>query len=477
MKKQPYFCLLVLLFTHQVILAQDKWDLRRAVEYALINNISVKQEDVQARLTALQLKQSKLSQYPSANLSGNVGYSSGRNQNPVTFDLITQGYLFSNYSLQTGIDIFNWYSKKNSIAANEFETKAAFANIEKLRNDIALNVAGAYLQTLLAVEQINVSEIQVEQTKAQLQNTRKLVNAGSVPELNALQLEAQLAADSANLVTAQGNVAQSLLLLKAYLSFDAATPFEIQTPDIETIPLDDIASLQPEVVYALAIKNLPQQRVNDLKIQAAQKFIASAKGAMYPTFSLFGSLGSSYNNKANEISATTPIIAPLGKVIVGGTQYDVFPLQPFNNYSYSSIPYFGQINQNFRQSIGLGVSVPIANGGNLRTAYERSKLNLKSLELQSQSDNLVLKQDIYKAYTDAMTSLAKFNAATKTVEANQRAFEFAQKRYDVGLLNTIDLITTQNNLFNARLQRLLAQFDYVFKMKVLEFYKGQGLKL
>jgi outer membrane protein len=273
MKKQPYFCLLVLLFTHQVILAQDKWDLRRAVEYALINNISVKQEDVQARLTALQLKQSKLSQYPSANLSGNVGYSSGRNQNPVTFDLITQGYLFSNYSLQTGIDIFNWYSKKNSIAANEFETKAAFANIEKLRNDIALNVAGAYLQTLLAVEQINVSEIQVEQTKAQLQNTRKLVNAGSVPELNALQLEAQLAADSANLVTAQGNVAQSLLLLKAYLSLDAATPFEIQTPDIETIPLDDIASLQPEVVYALAIKNLPQQRVNDLKIQAAQKFI------------------------------------------------------------------------------------------------------------------------------------------------------------------------------------------------------------
>jgi outer membrane protein len=174
MKKQPYFCLLVLLFTHQVILAQDKWDLRRAVEYALINNISVKQEDVQARLTALQLKQSKLSQYPSANLSGNVGYSSGRNQNPVTFDLITQGYLFSNYSLQTGIDIFNWYSKKNSIAANEFETKAAFANIEKLRNDIALNVAGAYLQTLLALEQINVSEIQVEQTKAQLQNTRKL---------------------------------------------------------------------------------------------------------------------------------------------------------------------------------------------------------------------------------------------------------------------------------------------------------------
>ena len=477
MTKRPYIFLLFLLLFHQVLFAQDKWDLRRAVEYALANNISVKQQDVQARLTALQFKQSKLSQYPSANLSGNVGYSSGRNQNPVSFDLITQGYLFSNFSLQTGVDLFNWYSKKNSIAANEFETKAAFANIEKIRNDISLNVAGAYLQALLAVEQINISTVQLEQTRAQLENTRKLVNAGSVPELNALQLEAQLATDSSNLVSAKGNVAQSLLLLKAYLSFDAAAPFEIQTPNIETIPLDDIASLQPEVVYALAIKNLPQQRVNDLKIQAAQKFIASAKGAMYPTFSLFGSLGSSYNNKANEISGTTQIIAPVGKVTVGGSQYDVFPLQPFNNYSYSSIPYFGQINQNFRQSVGLTLSVPIANGGNLRTAYERSKLNLKSLELQSQADNLTLKQDIYKAYTDAMTSVAKFNAATKTVEANQKAFDFAQKRYNVGLLNTIDLITTQNNLFNAKLQRLLAQYDYVFKMKVLEFYKGQGLKL
>jgi outer membrane protein len=102
---------------------------------------------------------------------------------------------------------------------------------------------------------------------------------------------------------------------------------------------------------------------------------------------------------------------------------------------------------------------------------------VQSFELQKQQDNLILKQDIYQAYTDAITSLQKFNAATKTVEANQKAFEFAQKRYDIGLLNTIDLITTQNNLFSARLQRLLAQFDYVFKMKVLEFYKGQGLKL
>lgn len=473
--KQFLLCLCCLVAAH--CFSQEKWDLRQCIEYAAVNNISIKQQDVQARLAALNYKQSTLALYPSANLNGNVAYSSGRNQNPVTFDLITQGYLSSGFTLQAGAELFNWNSKQNTRAANALEAQAAFANVQKLRDDISLNVAGAYLQILLSREQIKVSEIQVQQTISQLENTRKLVKAGSVPELNAVQLEAQLANDSANLVTAQGNARQALLLLKAYLNLDAATPLDVETPDVASIPLDDLASLQPEAVYALAVQNLPQQKVNDLRVKAAQKFIAAAKGAMYPTFSAFGSLGTSFNNRAQTITGSTVVTAPVGKVNVGGTQYDVFPLQPFTNYTYSKIPYFNQLDQNFRQSIGLSVSVPIANGGSLRTAYERSKLNLQGLQLQQQLDNQTLKQDIYKAYTDVITSLQKFAAATKTVEANQKAFDFATKRYNVGLLNTVDLITTQNNLYGARQQRLLAQYDYVFKMKVLEFYKGEGLKL
>jgi outer membrane protein len=212
-------------------------------------------------------------------------------------------------------------------------------------------------------------------------------------------------------------------------------------------------------------------------VQAAEKFIASARGAMYPTFSLFGSLGSSFNNQATEITGFSPIVAPVGSVTVGGTSYDVFPLQPVNNYTYQKMPYFGQIDQNFRQTIGLSLNVPIASGGSLRTTYNRSKLNLKSLELQRDQDNQTLKQDIYKAYNDVVTSMQKYRAASKTSAVNQQAYDFATKRYNIGLLNTIDLITTQNNLYSAKLQSLLAQYDYVFKMKVLEFYKGMGLKL
>ncbi|HKP31892.1 MAG TPA: TolC family protein [Chitinophagaceae bacterium] len=457
--------------------AQQKWNLRSAVDYALANNISVKQQDVQARITELTLKQSKLSQYPSLSLNGNVGYSSGRNQDPTTFGLTTIGYVFNQFSLQSNADVFNFFSKKNTIAGNDLETKAAFAAVDKLKNDIALNVAGYYLQILLNNEAVKLNEGKIELTKAQLINTRKLVEAGSQPELNAAQLEAQLATDSSNLITAQGVVIQSTLALKALMNVDAALSFEIETPPIESIPLESLAELAPDLVYALALANLPQNRVNDFRVKAAQKFVQAAKGAMYPTFSAFGSLGSTYNNRAQEIIGVTTFTAPIGKVSVSGTEYSVFPLQPFSDPTFAKSSYFRQFDQNFRQSIGLSVNVPILNGGSLRTQYDRSKLNLQSAQLQQSLDQQTLKQDIYRAYADALTAMQKFTAASKSVQTNQIAYDYAAKRYEVGLLNPIDLIIAQNNLFTAQINRISAQFEYVFKMKVLEFYKGQGIKL
>ena len=136
-----------------------------------------------------------------------------------------------------------------------------------------------------------------------------------------------------------------------------------------------------------------------------------------------------------------------------------------------------QLNNNFGQSIGINISVPLFNGGSARANYERSKLNITTLELQKDLDNKTTKQDIYQAYNAALVAMEKFNSSRKSVEAAQRSFDFATKRYNIGMLTTLELITDQNNLFRAKLELVLNQFDYVFKMKVLEFYKGQGLKL
>ena len=140
---------------------QEKWDLQKCVNYALENNITVKLADLQQKFASLNLQQSKWNELPSANFNGNTGYSAGRNQDPTNFSLITTGYIFSNYSLQASVDLFNWFSKKNSVAANSLTLQATQAGFEKAKNDVALNVALAYLQVLLTKEQVNLAKIQI----------------------------------------------------------------------------------------------------------------------------------------------------------------------------------------------------------------------------------------------------------------------------------------------------------------------------
>ena len=458
-------------------IGQEKWDLQKCVDYALKNNISVRQADLQIRFAQLELQQSKLSMYPGANFSSSLGFSSGRNQDPTTFSLITTSYVFNNTTLQASVDLFNWFSKKNTVVAKNLNVKATEAGLEKAKNDVALNVAIAYLQVLLAKEQITLAQVQVNLSKSNYESTRKQVDAGKLPELNAANLESILAADSSALVSAEIQASQLLLQMKALLNMDPASPFDVVTPPVNLIPVENLADLQPEAVYNLALTNMPQQKVDDLNLKAALKSVQVARGYMYPTFSLFGSLGSSYNNKAREIKSKSQVTAPVGTVTVGGTPYQVFPLSPFDVYTYGNMGYFDQLNQNFRQSVGLSISVPILNGGSLRTAWQRSKLDVKRVELQKEQNSFTLKQDIYKAYNDAVAAVQKFNANKKTVESSQKAYDFATKRYELGLLSTFDLVTTQTNLAQAKSQLLYSQYDYVFKMKLLEFYKGQGLKL
>jgi outer membrane protein len=450
-----YFCCMRYKFLTLIILlvitgsaqAQEKWGLLKCIEYAMANNITIKQTDLNTKLAELDLKQSKLDRIPSLNFSGGPSYNSGRSQDPVTFSLSTQSYVSANMQLQSSADIFNWFSKKNIIAANEWELQATKASTDKLKNDIALSVANLYLQILLGMEQEKIAGVQLQQSQAQLSNTRKLVDAGALPELNAAELEAQVARDSSTVITAKGAVIQNTLSLKAYMAVDAAAPFEIETPPIDKIPVEKIADLQPASVYTLAMANMPQQKLNDFRIKAAQKNSAVARAGLYPTISIFGSLGSGYASYFN---------VPNG-----------FP---------KSDPFFPQLNQNFRQSVGLNLSVPIFNGYNARTIYERSKVTIRNQQLQKELDDQTLKQDIYQAYNAAMIALEKYNAGKKAVETAERTLNYAQKRYEVGMMSTFELITNQNNLFTAKLQNALNQYDYVFKMKVLEFYRGQGLK-
>lgn len=455
---------------------QDKWDLKRCVEYALANNISVKQADVQARLARLTLNQSRLTQIPTLIFGSNVDVNSGLSLNPTSYTLNTTTSLVNNFSLQSSITVFNGFNIQRTINANRYAWQALLASTDKLKNDISLNVANAYLQVLLSAQTAGASLLQLHLSQNQLELTRKQVRAGTLPELNAAELESQVAQDSSTYITSKGNVTAAILSLKAYMDLDASVPFDVDTPPVDSIPIEQLADLQPEAVYVLALANQPLQRMDALQIRSYQQAVLAAKGAMFPVVSLTGSLGTNYINTPGASAVPYSFLDTLGHV--AGTNQPV--LGTVTGYKYVSTPaigYFTQLNNYFSQSIGISLSIPIFNQGTLRTNYARSKLNLRNEELQRDQDNLTLKQNIYQAYTAAVTALQKFEANKITLTATAKSFDFAQKRYNVGMLNTIDLLTNQNNYFNAKINLLSSQFDYVFKMKVLEFYKGMGIKL
>lgn len=462
--------------------AQDEWDLQRCVSYAVANNISVKQADVQARITALSVKLQKAGQYPSLNFSSSGGYNLGRSINPATNQFETNRTFFNNYQLQSSVSLFNWFSRRYAVEASKLDYQAANAAVDKARNDIALNVAVAYLQTLLAFEQIGISNVQIQQTISQLDAVQKRVKAGVLPELNLVEVQAQLARDSAAYITSQSTYRQNLIQLKALLSLDMATPFDIAKPDVSNIPVELLADLQPAYVYQMALKNLPQQRVNQFRYQSAQKNIQVARASMYPTVSAFASVGSTYVPNFPDRSKLS--LTPLPgfdtlNFVVESSPGQFRPVLGPRVVTFMPDAGFGQqvFDINLGQRIGVNLSVPIFNNRQLRTNWERSKLNAESIKLQLDQDNLTLQADIYNAYTNAVNAQQRYLASVKAAEASQRALDFSQKRYDAGLLPIFELITNQNNLTRAKLDAATAQYEFVFRMKLLEFYKGQGLKL
>jgi len=478
---------LLLLFFALSVTAQDsaKWGLRRCVDYAMANNISVKDADVTARVSAIILKQSNLRRIPSLGFNYNHGFSFGRSVNQNTNVYTDNSLMYGQMSLQSSVTIFNWNSLKNTVAGNKSVYEADKASIDKARYDIGLSVARQYLIALLSLETAEVNQVQLKTTIAQYQNTRKLVDAGSLPELNAAELEAQVARDSATLIQSQAQFEIEKLTLKGLLNLPADIPFEIEVPPIESIPVDNILVQNPAEVYAMALNTQPQVKGNNLRLEASENFYKASKGRLWPTISAFGQLNSQFSSFFNQPTGAfllSPEFQTGTYIKDGGNQIPV--------YAQPSVPvvagvglggvwsgYGSQLKVNFGQSLGIGINVPIFNGWQARANVERSKLDIERSKLAITRDTLQLKQDVYNAYQQAYGSYQTFVAREKQVSTAERSYELANKRYEVGVMQTIEWLQNQNNLTRARIEKLLAQYDYVFKMKVLEFYKGKGVRL
>jgi len=347
--------------------------------------------------------------------------------------------------------IFAGLTKQNQLKQNQLDMQASQFDAEKIKNDIALNIAAYFLSSLNAWEQLKIMQRQIEVTNLQIQQTERLIKAGSLAEISIKDVEATLANDKMNIVTAQNNYDLAILNLKRLMNIDVSQSLMIDTT-LQNLTIAE-ADLDFNRTYSLAYDLQPSIKSQQLKFKSAQQNIQYYKGTLYPTLSLFGSLRTSYSSAA--------------KNIIG--------LDPNGNFITEKIKFESQIDKNYGKSVGLDLSIPINNGFQARTSLRRSKLQAINSKLNLEISEKQLQQDIAQALLNVKAAAAKQEAAKALALAQESAFEANTKKYNAGVINYLDFNTSKNNLTKALSDLSNAKYDYVFKIKILDFYQGKSL--
>ncbi len=453
---------------------EKKWTLRECVEYALENNITIKQSELDVEATSIDRLDAIGNFLPSLNASASNFWNSGLVTDPITNTNSTQTFRSSNYGVNVGITIFNGLRNIKTFQRAKLNKLLSQYNLGKSKDDIALFVANSYLQVLLNKESLKVIEKQHEITLEQLQRTKDLVDAGVLPQGDLLEIEATSADELTRIVQAENSVqiariglAQTLLI-KDYENFDIAEQ-EYLVPGVEILekPIDQVIAQARDSRYEVQIAE--QNKL------LAEKDLELARAAYYPT--LNGSFGystreSGANTFSQVLDENNPVLTQSIGLVEETGQNVITQTPNFLLLEGGPTPFIEQLYTNDGISYGVSLSVPIFNGFSTRNSVKRNKVNVKRTEFQLEQAELDLDSNVYQAYLDAKGAAEAYEAALVSVKAQERAYEYAKDRYDVGLTNAFDFSQSKFRLENAQSQEVQNKFDYIFKLKVLELYFG-----
>ncbi len=465
---------LALILSGFITQAQEAWSLSKCIEHAIGNNIQVKQNMLSAELAKANYDQSVADMIPSLNAGASHGYNWGQRIDPFTNQFATNRVRSNNFGLSSSVTLFNGMQKQNTLKKNDLDLTASRYDVETMQNDIALNVATAYLQVLFSEELLLVAQNQLLITDNQLDRTSKLVDAGVLPEGNLFDIQAQLASDELQVSNAENQRDLAYLSLRQLMNLNSNATLTIEKPQIE-IPADALSKLNPKQIYQTALGNQPQIKSAETTVLSADKSVAIAKGTASPSVTITGSVGTGYSGLSKEVTGytiTTP--PPSGYTASGDT---VFSLSDGIIPTLETKSFSDQLEQNLNENLTFNLNIPIFNGWQSRTAIARAKINQQNAQLALEASKLQLEQTIQQAHADAKASLKQYFASIKALEALETSFEYAQKRFEVGLLNPTDFNETKTRLTNAESEAVRAKYDYVFKLKVLDFYQGKPLTL
>jgi outer membrane protein len=331
----------------------------------------------------------------------------------------------------------------NTIQKNKYLVLASQQDLQDISDNVALNVALAYLQILLNKELVDANQNQLNITLQQIEKTRKQVDAGSISKGNLLQIEAQAAQEELSLITIKNQLETSVLILTQFLELKTPAGFEVVIPDINVDPNTTVTGNINDI-YAIAEKNRPEIKSSELKLTASQYGLKVAKGGRSPVVSLNYSLNSRYTYLSN--------VPGIG--------------------SFST-----QIKNNKNSGVGISLNIPILNGWQVNKNISNSKLNVETSEYNLEGTKKQLYKNIQQAYTDAVAALKKFNVSLKAIASTEESFRYTEQKFNLGMVTPVDYNAAKTQLLTAQSDMSQAKYEFIFKTKVLDFYKGLPLKL
>jgi len=441
--KKVVLAALFVLFAIGVQAQTKKWTLVECVEYAIQNNITVEQFELDLENARIDKSDALGNFLPNLSGSATVSERSGLVVDPQTNIITSATILNVSPSLTSNMTIFDGLRNVHRASRAKLNEIANQYRLEDLKDDIRLNVANAYLQVLSNKEALKVSQAQYKVTEQDLLRTKELVESGVVPRGDLLEIEAtaanqeqQIVNNEALVLISRINLAQ-LLLITDYENFDIAD-------ESFDVPISNILDNTPKVIFDKALSFRNDIKLSESNVQLAEKDLQIARGAQWPTISAFMNYSSFYTE-----NSVTPNI----------------------------LDFQTQLENNDGISYGLQLNVPIFNRFSTRNNIKRNKINVLRTKLQYEQDKLDLENTVNQAYVDVTTFRKSYEAALKTLEARKLAYEYAKERFDVGLMNAFDFGQAQARLDNANATAIRTKYDYIFRLKILEFYFGVPLSL
>jgi len=466
--KRFIFGSLLLFATHQY--AQTGWDLQQCIKYALDHNLSLKQSALSNEISKNNKIQSEAQLLPTLNMGASNTYNFGKTIDRFTNTFATTQVLSQNFYLTSGVVLWSGLSQVNTIKANEYNYLSGVENLKQQQNDLSLSVANAYIGVIFADELTKISTNQFEVTKEQLERTQKLVNAGAAAKSVEYDIKAQLANEQLNVTVAENNYQIALLNLRQLMNLDSVTNFSIVRPDI-SVQEGQLLDNNIQSTYELGLKTQPSIKRGEYSILSAEKSLAAARGRISPTLMFNATLGTGTSGLAKDILGyNVNGYRAIGLTSRGDTVYEP-DVQPVTRKT----PLDEQFKNNVNKSFGFTLSVPLFNGLQTHTAIKNAKLNALNAKYALDLNKQNLYKNIAQAYVNAKASLNKYNASKLSVEAANESFKYAQQKFNAGVISAFDFSTSKNRLFAAESNLLQAKYDYVFKLKVLDYYQGKPL--